>query len=92
MQQFYLILDYGRHRFAVNGIYTDIRFIEQYGFRDFDPNPTPVDPETPPRALVWGYVFVGIVIALAVIAIVGFIIVRIKNNRLQNNLAKYEQL
>lgn len=92
MQQFYLILDYGKYRFAVNGIYTDIKDIQQYGFRDYDPN-APVNPPTEtPRAPVWGYIVGGIVIALAVIAIVFFIVIRVKNNRLQNNLAKYEQL
>jgi hypothetical protein len=34
MQQFYVALDYGNNRFAVNGVYTPTNEIKQYGFRD----------------------------------------------------------
>ena len=87
MQQFYVALDYGNNRFAVNGVYTPIGEIKQFGFRDPDrvipPN------ESKSIALV---VILSIVIVLVVVAIIGCVMVRIKNRRLQQNLAKYEQL
>ena len=87
MQQFYTVFDYTNYRFAVNGIYTPISEIQQYGFRDPD--------ATAPTKTSGNIVFIviaAIVIVLAVVAIIGCVIVRVKNRRLEANLAKYETL
>jgi hypothetical protein len=36
MQQFYVVLDYGKYQFAINGVYTPISEIKDKGFRDPD--------------------------------------------------------
>lgn len=36
MQQFYVMLDYGKYQFAINGVYTPISEIKDKGFRDPD--------------------------------------------------------
>ena len=85
MQQFYLALDYGKGRFAINGVYTPIEEIKKYGFRDPDHNPSS-------NKSIILVVIVSIVIVLAVVGIIGYVMVRVKNRRLEANLAKYEQL
>ena len=87
MQQFYVVLDYGKYQFAINGIYTPISEIKDKGFRDPDRN-TPSG-HTGNVALI---VIVAILIVLVVVGVVGCIIVKMKNKRLEENLAKYEQL
>ena len=87
MQQFYTVFDYTNYRFAVNGIYTPISDIQQYGFRDPD---APVPTKTSGNIVF--IVIAAIVIVLAVVAIIGCVIVRVKNRRLEANLAKYETL
>jgi hypothetical protein len=87
MQNFYVILDYNNYKFAINGIYTPTENIKDYGWKE--------DPTRPASgssgSIIWA-VIGSIIGVLAVVAIVGFIIVRMKNHRLQANLAKYEQL
>ena len=87
MQQFYTILDYANERFAVNGVYTPIEEIKDKGFRDPDRQK-----DAGSNGNVVFIVIAAIVIVMAVVAIIGCVIVRIKNQRLQANLAKYEQL
>jgi hypothetical protein len=83
MQSMYVILDYENSRFAVNGNYVWV-----------DPiNEKPPRPDTTEGngISVWVIVF-SVVGVLIVVGIIGFFIVRQKNRRLQNNLAKYEAL
>jgi hypothetical protein len=89
MQNFYIILDYENYRFAMNGIFTATGDIKPFGFKDNN-STTPNGPAGG-SSIVWA-VIGSIIGVLAVVAIVGFIIVRMKNSRLQANLAKYEQL
>ena len=88
MQQFYVILDYQNYRFAMNGIYTPASEIKQYGFRDPDAQH---EDKKPASGIVW-FVIAAIVIVLAIVGIIGFVIIRLKNKNLQANLAKYESL
>jgi len=94
MQNFYVILDYGSpSRFAINGHYVTVKELEEKGYRDpenKDPK-NPTNPESGGGSVVWA-VIGSIIGVLIVVAIVGFIIVRMKNRRLQANLAKYETL
>jgi hypothetical protein len=77
MQQFYVALDYGNNRFAVNGIYTPIEEIKKFGFRD----PDRIPPQNSSNiALV---VVLSVVIVLVVVAVIGCVMVRLKNRRLQ---------
>jgi len=79
MQSMYVILDYENSQFAVNGNY---RTVEALGDKP---------DHTTGSNKVW--MIIGIVIGvLALLAIIGGCIVRQKNNRLQENLSKYEQL
>jgi hypothetical protein len=87
MQQFYVMLDYGKYQFAINGVYTPISEIKDKGFRD----PDRKNPGTSQNTVVF-IVIAAILIVLAVVGVIGCIIVRVKNRRLQDNLAKYEQL
>ena len=86
MQQFYAIFDYTNYKFAINGAYTPTSEIKEFGFRD---------PEAVPTSQGNKVIFIviaAIVIVLAVVAIIGCVIVRLKNRRLEENLAKYETL
>lgn len=95
MQNFYVILDYGTpSRFAINGHYVTVKELQEKGYRD--PDNGGKDPKNPTDTtssggVVWA-VIGSIIGVLIVVAIVGFIIVRMKNRRLQANLAKYETL
>ena len=86
MQQFYVVLDYGKYQFAINGVYTPISEIKDKGFRDPDRNTG-----TSQNKVVF-IVIAAILIVLAVVGVIGCVIVRVKNKRLHDNLAKYEQL
>ena len=87
MQQFYTIFDYTNYKFAINGVYTPTSEIKDYGFRD--PEAGNHNNGNSPVIII---VIAAIVIVLAVVAIVGCVIVRVKNKRLEDNLAKYETL
>jgi hypothetical protein len=87
MQQFYTIFDYANYKFAINGIYTPTSEIKEFGFRDPEAN----NHQTPGNTVIF-VVIAAIVIVLAVVAIIGCVIVRVKNRRLEANLAKYETL
>ncbi len=79
MQSLYVVLDYENSRFAVNGNYRQVEVIGD----------KPVRPES--GSMLW--IIIGAVVGvLLLVAIIGGCIVRSKNRRLQNNLAKYEQL
>lgn len=81
MQSMYVVLDYENSRFAVNGNYITVDKVHEK------------EPKNIPSSgnMIW--VIIGAVIGvLVVVAITGFIIVKIKNRRLQANLAKYDQL
>lgn len=81
MQNMYVVLDYSSSRFAVNG-----------NFRMVEPKPDnkPVRPDSVGSS-VW--IIIGIVAGvLVLVAGIGCCIVKMKNKRLQSNLAKYEQL
>lgn len=80
MQSQYVILDYENSRFAINGAYRLVEALDDKPERDSGSGN---------MTLVIIAVIVGILILVAVI---GCIIVRAKNRRLQENLAKYEQL
>jgi len=86
MQQFYAIFDYTNYKFAINGAYTPTSEIKDFGFRDPEAVPT-----TQGNKVIF-IVIAAIVIVLAVVAIIGCVIVRLKNRRLEENLAKYETL
>jgi hypothetical protein len=86
MQQFYVVLDYGKYQFAINGVYTPISEIKDKGFRDPDRNTG-----TSQNKVVF-IVIAAILIVLTVVGVIGCVIVRVKNKRLHDNLAKYEQL
>lgn len=88
MQNFYVVLDYENYKFAINGVYTPTSEIKDFGFRD---DGTKDGGDTNNKSIIWA-VIGSIIGVLVVVAIVGFIIVRMKNHRLQANLAKYEQL
>lgn len=87
MHQFYVVLDYGKYQFAINGVYTPISEIKDKGFRDPDRHNT----GTSQNKVVF-IVIAAILIVLAVVGVIGCVIVRVKNKRLHDNLAKYEQL
>ena len=88
MQQFYVVLDYGKYQFAINGVYTPISEIKDKGFRDPDRHNT----DSTSQNKVVFIVIAAILIVLAVVGVIGCVIVRVKNKRLHENLAKYEQL
>jgi hypothetical protein len=93
MQNFYVILDYENSQFAINGVYTKVSDIKAKGYRDpdlFDDEGIK-KPESAGGSIIWA-VIGSIIGVLAIVAIVGFIVVRMKNRRLQSNLSKYEQL
>jgi len=90
MQNFYVILDYEQSRFAINGFYVTVKEIKEKGYRDPTDDGMPKNDDNSSK-IVWA-IIIAIVAVLVVIAIAGFVIVRLKNRRLQNNLAKYEQL
>ena len=80
MQNMYVVLDYENSRFAVNGNY-----------RTVEPtNEKPVRPEESSSS-VW--IIIAIVLGVFVlVASIGFVVVRMRNKRLQSNLSKYETL
>lgn len=81
MQNMYVVLDYENSRFAVNGNY---RVVEPI-------NPKPPRPEDGGSSSVW--LIIGIVLGVFVlVAGIGFVMVRMRNKRLQSNLQKYETL
>ncbi len=91
MQNFYVIMDYDNSRFAINGVYTPVKEIKEKGYRDpdlFDQDGNRKDASSSIIMAVVG----SIIGVLVIVGIVGFIIVKMKNRRLQSNLAKYEQL
>lgn len=82
MQSLYVILDYENSQFAVNGNYRIVPTI--------DPKPNR-DPTSTSGSLLW--IIIGSVVGvLVIVAIIGFICVRNKNKRLQQNLEKYATL
>ena len=93
MQNFYVIMDYENSRFAINGVYTPVKEIGTKGYRDpeiYDEDGQRKDQGGSSSIIM---AVVGSIIGvLVIVGIVGFIIVKMKNRRLQSNLAKYEQL
>lgn len=90
MQSLYVMLDYENSKFAVNGDYTSVTALNDKPYRPPEDNGGD-NPSTPNKNLVW--IIIGSVVGvLILVAIVGFLIVRRKNRRLQDNLAKYETL
>ena len=82
MQGLYVILDYENSQFAVNGPYIPVDRIGEKKERTDD---------TQSNGMIW--IIIGSVVGvLVLVAIIGFIIVRQKNRRLQENLSKYETL
>lgn len=80
MQNMYVILDYENSRFAINGNYRVVIPTED----------KPVRPEEQSSS-VW--IIIAIVLGVFVlVAAIGFVIVRMRNKRLQSNLSKYETL
>jgi len=80
MQNMYVILDYENSRFAINGNYRVVIPTED----------KPVRPEEQSSS-VW--IIIAIVLGVFVlVAGIGFVIVRMRNKRLQSNLSKYETL
>lgn len=80
MQNMYVILDYENSRFAINGNYRVVTPTED----------KPVRPEEQSSS-VW--IIIAIVLGVFVlVAAIGFVIVRMRNKRLQSNLSKYETL
>ena len=80
MQNMYVILDYENSRFAINGNYRTV---------------TPVDdkPVRPTESSSSVWIIIAIVLGVFVlVAAIGFVIVRMRNKRLQSNLSKYETL
>ena len=73
MQQFYVVLDYGKYQFAINGVYTPISEIKDKGFRDPDRHTG-----TSQNKVVF-IVIAAILIVLAVVGVIGCVIVRVKN-------------
>ncbi len=87
MQSLYVLLDYENSKFAVNGDYTSVTALNDKPYRPDENTPA----TTPNKNLVW--IIIGSVVGvLVIVAVVGFLIVRRKNRRLQDNLAKYETL
>lgn len=83
MQSMYVILDYENSKFAINGAYVTVN----------STGDKPNRPDEPASSGLSVWVIIGIVVGvLALVAIIGFIIVRQKNRRLQSNLSKYETL
>jgi hypothetical protein len=81
MQNMYVILDYENSRFAINGNY---RTVEPKGDK-------PNRDDSSSSSSVW--VIIGIVLgAFILIAGIGFVVVRMRNKKLQSNLSKYETL
>ena len=79
MQSLYVVLDYENSQFAVNGNYIDVEPLDKS------------KKDTGSSSMVW--IIIGSVIGvLVLVAIIGCFIVKQKNRRLQENLAKYDQL
>ena len=79
MQNFYVILDYDNYKFAMNGVYTPTSEIKDFGFRDDGTKDGGATAGS--SSIIWA-VIGSIIGVLVVVAIVGFIIVRMKNHRL----------
>jgi hypothetical protein len=80
MQNMYVVLDYENTRFAVNGNYRTVE-------------PTLPKPNRPDEQSSSVWVIIAIVLGVFVlVAGIGFVIVRMRNKRLQSNLSKYETL
>lgn len=91
MQNFYVIMDYENSRFAINGVYTPVKEIGTKGYRDPEIYDEDGQRKDVSQSIVMAVVG-SIIGVLVIVGIVGFIIVKMKNRRLQSNLAKYEQL
>lgn len=91
MQNFYVIMDYENSRFAINGVYTPVKEIGTKGYRDPEVYNEDGQRKDASQSIVMAVVG-SIIGVLVIVGIVGFIIVKMKNRRLQSNLAKYEQL
>jgi len=91
MQNFYVILDYENSQFALNGVYTRVNEIKEKGYRDPDLFDDEGIKKPESSSIIWA-VIGSIIGVLAIVAIVGFIVVRMRNRKLQSNLSKYEQL
>lgn len=82
MQSMYVMLDYENSAFALNGRYVPVSKIGEKRPRDDGT-------DSGSGSTLW--IIIGVVAAVLVLAgVIGFIIVRQKNRRLQANLAKYE--
>jgi len=80
MESFYVILNYENNAFALNGNYVSVYQVGEKANRDAI--------SSSPLWIIIGAV-AGV---LVLVAIIGCIVVRQKNRRLQANLAKYDQL
>ena len=92
MQNFYVIMDYENTRFAINGVYTPVKEIGTKGYRDPEVYDEEGQKKDQGSSSIIMAVVGSIIGVLVIVGIVGFIIVKMKNRRLQSNLAKYEQL
>jgi hypothetical protein len=81
MQNMYVILDYENSRFAINGNFRTVVPVDD----------KPIRPTEDSSSSVW--IIIAIVLGVFVlVAVIGFVIVRMRNKRLQSNLSKYETL
>ena len=92
MQNFYVILDYDNSRIALNGVYTPVKEIGTKGYRDpdlYDEDGKMIGDNN--KSVLWAIIG-SILGVLFIIGIVALIIFKMRDNRLQSNLAKYETL
>jgi hypothetical protein len=91
MQNFYVIMDYDNSRFAINGVYTPVKEISSKGYRDPDLYNEDGERIQDTKSIMWA-VLGSILGVLLIIGIVALIIFKMRDSRLQSNLAKYETL
>jgi len=91
MQNFYVIMDYDHSRFAINGVYTPVKEIGSKGYRDPDLYNEDGERIQDNKSIMWA-VLGSILGVLLIIGIVALIIFKMRDSRLQSNLAKYETL
>lgn len=80
MQSMYVVLDYENSRFAVNGNYITVDKLSEK------------EPKVPTTGSMIWVIISAVIGVLVLVAVAGFIVVKVKNRRLQANLAKYDQL
>jgi hypothetical protein len=91
MQNFYVIMDYEKSQFAINGVYTPVKEIKEKGYRDPDLYDEDGKKVEGTKSILWA-ILGSIFGVLVIIGIVALIIFKMRDSRLQSNLAKYETL